>query len=424
MTETKMAYNSKVILFLLFSSNLISAMDRFIINYGIVPISKEFQLDATSTGLILSIFFLGYAIMQIPGGWLADKFGARIVILISVFSFSIFTGLTGVAWSFAILVIIRFIFGIGEGSFFPAGAKLIADAIPEERRSKAMSIFLSALTAAGIAAPILATSMMVSIGWRWMFGVIGLLGLLFGMLNWFFLKPKAGTSGLYQASLSASSVQKPKTTKGSIKKMLKTPMIWALIIVSFSHGFISWGLSAWMPTYLVNERGLDLLSLGMLALIPGATGVIFFLLAGYVIDKQKNGREKWIGAISGIGYAILVYLMFHAKTVTGVIVFQSLIPMFGATLSVIIFSMPLKRLSQEIAGTAIGVVNLGMQIAGFLAPLGMGFIIDSFNGSYNGAVWLLTSFGIVCFLAFVTLYTSDKKESIVEEHAPIVPVTK
>ncbi|WP_286228725.1 MFS transporter [Neobacillus mesonae] len=422
MTETKMAYNSKVILFLLFSSNLISAMDRFVINYGIVPISKEFQLDATSTGLILSIFFLGYAIMQIPGGWLSDKFGARIVILFSVFSFSIFTGLTGVAWSFGILVVIRFIFGIGEGSFFPAGGKLIADAIPEERRSKAMSVFLSALTAAGIIAPILATSMMVNIGWRWMFVVIGLLGLLFGMLNWFFLKPKAGTSGLNQASFSSRTVQ--KTTKGSIKKMLKTPMIWALIIVSFSHGFISWGLSAWMPTYLVNERGLDLLSLGMLALIPGVTGVIFFLLAGYVIDKQKNGREKWIGAISGIGYAMLVYLMFHAKTITGVIIFQSLIPMFGGTLSVIIFSMPLKRLSQEIAGTAIGVVNLGMQIAGFLAPLGMGFIIDAFDGSYNGAVWLLTSFGIVCFLAFVTLYSSGKKESLIGEHAPIVPVTK
>ncbi|AZU62795.1 MFS transporter [Neobacillus mesonae] len=422
MTETKMAYNSKVILFLLFSSNLISAMDRFVINYGIVPISKEFHLDATSTGLILSIFFLGYAIMQIPGGWLSDKFGARIVILISVFSFSIFTGLTGVAWSFGILVFIRFIFGIGEGSFFPAGGKLIADAIPEERRSKAMSVFLSALTAAGIIAPILATSMMVNIGWRWMFVVIGLLGLLFGMLNWFFLKPKAGTSGLNQASFSSRPVQ--KTTKGSIKKMLKTPMIWALIIVSFSHGFISWGLSAWMPTYLVNERGLDLLSLGMLALIPGVTGVIFFLLAGYVIDKQKHGREKWIGAISGIGYAMLVYLMFHAKTITGVIIFQSLIPMFGGTLSVIIFSMPLKHLSQEIAGTAIGVVNLGMQIAGFLAPLGMGFIIDAFDGSYNGAVWLLTSFGIVCFLAFVTLYSSGKKESLIGEHAPIVPVTK
>ncbi|WP_052404801.1 MFS transporter [Bacillus rubiinfantis] len=421
MTETKMAYNSKVILFLLFSSNLISAMDRFIINYGIVPISEEFQLDATSTGLILSIFFLGYAIMQIPGGWLSDKFGARIVILVSVFSFSIFTGLTGIAWSFAILVIIRFIFGIGEGSFFPAGGKLIADAIPEERRSKAMSVFLSALTAAGIIAPILATSMMVSIGWRWMFILIGLLGMFIGILNWFFLKPKAGMDLPKQVDFT---VQQNKTTKGSIKRMLKTPMIWALIIVSFSHGFISWGLSAWMPTYLVNERGLDLLSLGVLALIPGVTGVLFFLLAGYVIDKQKNGREKWIGAISGVGYAIMVYLMFHAKTITGVIVFQSLIPMFGATLSVIIFSMPIKRLSQEVAGTAIGVVNLGMQVAGFLAPLGMGFIIDAFNGSYKGAVWLLTSFGVVCFLAFVTLYSTGKKETLIGEHEPIVPISK
>lgn len=416
-----MMYNPKIILLLLFAGNLISAMDRFIINYGIVPMAKEFQLSATSTGLILSAFFLGYALMQLPGGWLSDRFGARIVILASIFSFSIFTGLTGLAWSFGALIVIRFIFGIGEGSFFPAGGKLIADAIPEEKRSRAMSIFLSALTVAGVLAPILSTTMMVSFGWRWMFIVIGICGIIIGLLNWYYLKPKKDTN---QSSIPSNAPNKIGSSKGSFKLLFKNQMIWALIIVSFSHGFISWGLSAWMPTYLVNERGLDLISLGVLAMIPAVTGIIFFLLAGQVVDKLKNGREKWLGAFCGLGYALMVYLMFHAETITGVIIYQSIMPMFAAVLSVIIFSMPLKRLPQEIGGTAIGVVNLGMQVAGFIAPLGIGLMVDALNGSYSGAIWLLTSFGIVCFLAFVTLYSSGKKEHPLDDHANIVPVTK
>ena len=165
MSKTKYGPNPKMIIALLFMGNLVSALDRFMINYGIVYISDDLKLNASSTGLILSIFFLGYAIMQIPGGWLADRFGAKLVLFISIIGFSIFTGLTGLAWSFASIVAIRFVFGLAEGSFFPAGAKTISITFPQEKRSGAMSIFLSALTVAGIATPILASVFLVQFGW-------------------------------------------------------------------------------------------------------------------------------------------------------------------------------------------------------------------------------------------------------------------
>ncbi|CRH77019.1 D-galactonate transporter [Chlamydia trachomatis] len=81
--------------------------------------------------------------------------------------------------------------------------------------------------------------------------------------------------------------------------------------------------------------------------------------------------------------------MFHAETVTGVIIYQSIIPIFSAALSTIIFSLPLKYLPEAIGGSAVGVVNLGMQVAGFIAPLTIGFVIDAFDGSFNGAVWVI-----------------------------------
>lgn len=414
MSRTGALKNTKMIIFLLFVGNLFSGFDRFVINYGIVQISEEFHLSASASGLMLSIFFLGYALMQIPGGWLSDRFGAKIVLFISIVGFSAFTGLTAIAWSFVSLLLIRFLFGLAEGSFFPAGSKLISTSIEENKRSRAMSIFLSALTMAGVIAPFLTTTMLVQLGWRSMFLVIGICGLSISILYWIFLKP---STSIHRGETSEySKKQAEPRAKGNIKELLRTPMIWSLMIASFGYGFISWGTSSWMPTYLVQERGISLSSLGFLQMIPAVSGILFFLIAGAVMDKVKNGVEKWFGACSGIGLAITVYFMFHAATITGVIIYQSLMPLFSAFLSVIIFSLPLKRLPQETSGSAVGLVNIGAQIAGFAAPVVMGLVIDFFNGSYNGVVWLLSAFGIIVLLAFLGLQSS-KKQVIIPELA-------
>lgn len=414
---SKLAYiqNPKMILLLLFAGNLFSALDRFVINYGIVYISDDLQLSASSTGMVLSVFFLGYAIMQVPGGWMADRYGARIVLIASIISFTIFTSMTGFAWSLFSLLFIRFMFGLGEGSFFPAGAKMITMAIPQEKRSQAMSIFLSALTVAAVISPILSTTLLVSIGWRMMFGVIGIFGIGIGILYWFLLKPKVGGQ-------SDTNPQTEIPDKGSFKKLFKNPMVLSLMVASFAYGFVSWGMVSWMPTYLVQERGLNLISMGLLQMIPAVASVLFYIIAGYILDRVGNGREKWIGGFSGLGLALCVYLMFNAQTVTGVVIYQSITPIFSASLSTIIFSLPLKRLPESVGGSAVGVVNLGMQVAGFVAPLTLGFIIDAFDGSYNGAVWLLASFGIVCFIAFMTL--SSDKGKLITENPQIVPTIK
>lgn len=402
--------NSKMIIFLLFAGNLFSAFDRFVINYGVVQISDEFQLNASSHGLILSVFFLGYALMQIPGGWLSDRFGEKMILFISIAAFSIFTGLTGIAWSITSLLVLRFVFGLAEGSFFPSASKMISTSVGENKRSSAMSIFLSALTVAGLLAPLLATTMLVQIGWRMMFMIIGFCGLAIAVVYWFAFKPKFTSIRRESIDSATTKVQKEVQVKGILKGLLRTPLVWSLMIASFGYGFISWGTSSWIPTYLVNERGISLSSLGVLQMIPAITGILFFLLVGFIMDRVKSGYEKWFGMFSGAGLAVTVYLMFHAETITGVIIFQSIIPVFSAFLSVIIYSLPIKRLPEAQSGSATGLVNMGAQIAGFAAPVGIGYIIDAFGGSYNGAVWLLSSFGMVVLLAFLTLKIGNKEQ--------------
>ena len=127
---------------------------------------------------------MGYAIMQIPGGWLADRFGSRKVIVAAVVAWSIFTAMSGLAWSLTSLILIRFLFGIGEGGY-AAGLKAIADYFPKDKRTKAQSTMMSSNAFGAAIAPIICAPLLVAFGWRNVFLFVGVLGIFF--IVWFLL---------------------------------------------------------------------------------------------------------------------------------------------------------------------------------------------------------------------------------------------
>ena len=111
-------------------------MDRAAIGIALTAVAKEFQLAPNEMGIVISAFFVGYSIMQIPGGWLADKYGSKIVIITALFCWSLFTLGTGFAASLTMLLVIRFLFGLGEGPFPASSFKAIAEYFPKKERAK------------------------------------------------------------------------------------------------------------------------------------------------------------------------------------------------------------------------------------------------------------------------------------------------
>ena len=182
------AKQRNLILLLLFIGWAIGNFDRYFINYAILSIADDLQLSPASTGLILSSFFLGYALMQIPGGWLADKLGSRRVLIVSVLMWSIFTALTGAVWSLTSMIVIRFLFGIGEGGFQPSSSKLISQTFPSDKRAWAMSIMLSSGGIVSLIVPLLSAYMLTTIGWRVSFLILGGIGILITVLYWAIIK--------------------------------------------------------------------------------------------------------------------------------------------------------------------------------------------------------------------------------------------
>jgi sugar phosphate permease len=358
-------------------------------NYAILGISKDLQLSASQTGIVLSSFFAGYALMQIPGGWLADRFGFRKIIIIAVFAWSVFTIMSGMAWSFMSLILIRFLFGLGEGSFFPSASKGIASWFPQNERSRAMSFMLTSGAIMGVITPIIGTQSIQSVGWRMIFYIAGAIGIIFVLLYVFFLKERKGsTVGIAENSSSKS--------KAPLREVLKTPIIWNLFIAYFAIYAVQWGLMAWMPTYLVEARNLDLTSVGYISAIPAFAGIIAMLGSGYILDKLPEGKDKVIAAIFAVLTAVFLYLMAFAPNIAMFAVYQSVVTVFMSFNIILIISAPLKMLSEEVVGTANGFINTGAQFAGVLTPMLIGFLVDAFDGSYTVAFIMLIMFALLC----------------------------
>ncbi|MFJ8099646.1 MFS transporter [Lysinibacillus sp. NPDC096212] len=384
-----------IILGILFLTWIVNYLDKLSMNVAIIPIAEEFSLNETQAGLIISVFFMSYAVMQLVGGYLSDKYGARRMILISVLLWSIFTILTGFAWSFVSLIAIRLLFGIGEGSFPAASSLAIADNFPKSERGRAKSTLTAATTVGSMISTIVAATLIISIGWRNLFFIFGVLGFLLTIVLYFLLKPDT------QYKEEAKSIK----VKVPLKKLLKMPMLWQLMLMYFGVSIVNWGLTSWMPTYMVKAKNLDMVSMGALAIIPALAALIAVMLTGWLIDKFAVGKEKYLIMFGAFIAGISLFFMTNASSITMIVTFQALTLAGCLFATTTILTLPLKYFSHDVIGTATGFMYFGGQIAGAISPSIMGYIISLFNGSYSAAFLFLMVMVIIPILTATTLRT-------------------
>ncbi|MGW6300206.1 MFS transporter [Peribacillus butanolivorans] len=398
-----------IIIILLFIGMTLSYIDKASINVAIIPIQKELQLNSLESGFVLSIFFFSYAFMHLLGGWLTDKYGSRKVLVLSILAFSLFTTFTSFAWSFASLLLFRFLFGIGEGSVFPASIRSISDNFPENERGRASSFFLSAQTFGGAIGSVTIGVLVVSLGWRSMFVSIGIIGVLVAWAFWVYLKSPADAQ---------INNEKQNQKKVSYKKVFKTNNFWKLFFTKFFSNIVNWGMISWMPSYLVN-KGLDLLSVSALMSIPYLASFLMFNVNGWILDKYMSGREKYLAVAGSISSGVFLYMMFNATSVTLGIVYMTFNAISIAFIGTSLYTMVIKYSPNELTGSVTGLVSFGGQIAGGISPVVIGFVLTLFKGSYNAASWFLITAALAGAIAAITIKNKVKetKEDVLIEHS-------
>ena len=171
-------HSRRTLLSLIFTLTVITYLDRLCISAGMVSISAEFNLTPDQKGWIFSAFTIAYAAFEIPGGWLGDRFGARLALTRVVLWWSAFTALTGAAFGFWSLLIIRFLFGMGEAGAFPNIARAVSRWFPQREQGRAMSVsFVGLAIGSSITAPLVLTLLQWQ-SWRWVFIECGVIGVL------------------------------------------------------------------------------------------------------------------------------------------------------------------------------------------------------------------------------------------------------
>ncbi|MGZ9816986.1 MFS transporter [Peribacillus simplex] len=397
-----------IILLLLFFAQIVCFIDKTAMNFAIIPISKELNLTSDKAGLILSSFFLSYAIMQFVGGYLADKWGVKKVLTGAITIWSIATILTGMARSSSTLIASRFLLGVGEGAFPASASVAIVDNFQKQTRARAKSVISAGASVGFAVGSVAVTLLLTSIGWNWMFFVFGVIGILLAVIFWFVLK----------STEEKKDTQKvKKQNKVPIKSLLKLPLIWKLMIAAFFTNVVFWGLQSWLPSYWVKVKGMDMVSMGVYSSIPYILGFISFLVSGWVLDKFMVGREKYMFIIGAFFSAIFIYLMFNTQSIPLAFTYLSLSNVFLNAMNITVFVLPLKHISEDSVGTATGIINTGAQIGSILTPTIMGFLINAFDQNYNVAFMFLIASALAVLIVGITINTKKKIDDLNETTA-------
>lgn len=394
MKATRLLKHPAFVFSLLYLGYVISYIDRTAITLALAHIGDDFNVGPAELGVVLSAFYLGYAIMQIPGGWLADKYGSKRVIVVSIALWSVFTVMTGLAWSLASLLVIRFLFGLGEGSYPSSAMKGVAEIYPRENRPKMAGLMISSNYVGSFVAPLIIAPLILWLGWRDVFLAIGVAGIIFAV---FYALTVPG-SPLVE-DLQPHGTAAPKV---STRELLHMPLLWKIVTVWFCLSLVNKGLDAWMPMYLLKARGLDLKTVGLLVPLPFIAASVATAAGGWLMTRYFDGREKFLMMGSCALTGIFLYGMYKSQSVTEVIAFQTAAYFFKSFVFATAFALPTKILSQRLVGTGIGMVNFGGQAAGFVSPMVIGFLVAWYD-SYDAAFLFLLAAVSISTLVSMTI---------------------
>ncbi|MFE6914067.1 MFS transporter [Streptomyces rubiginosohelvolus] len=380
---------------LLFAAWLVDYADRLVINLVLPSLGAEFDLSRGQQGLIVSAFFLAYALCQIPGGLLADRFGARRVMGWALLAWSLFTALTGFAWSFAALLVMRFAFGAAEGVFPPAAMKALVERTTPAQRMGANGLIMSSNAIAAIVTPLAVAPLIAVFGWRSAFFSTAALGVLvYAAVRLRLPQPLAG-------AVADDSASSPR----GLGRTLRVGVLWRFALMMFGYSVILWGLTTWIPSYLSEERGVPLASAGALLAVPALGAATATVLGGRLSDRLGGHHRKVILPSMAVA-AVFLMLMAFSGSLTGFVAFGT-IAVFAASLCYMpLFAVPLRGLAPAYVGVGSAVIVFGGQVGGMVAPPVMGVLADAI--SFEAAFAFLALGAVVAALmALLTPQDAD-----------------
>jgi sugar phosphate permease len=415
------------VLFLLVLFYGITYMDRVVIAAAAPVIREEFGFDAITLGFVFSAFTIAYALFQIPGGWLADRFGPRRVLTAIICYWSVFTMATALAWNAASLIVIRFLFGTGEAGAFPGATRAFSRWLPSTERGFAQGITHSGARAAGALTPALVAWIMVSWGWRAAFVAFGLMGFVWGAVwYWYYRDRPDQHPGMSDAELAVIHGTGPNDrsrpaahghgggtgAKVPWRVLLRSSNMWMIALMYFCYVYTFWIFLTWIPTYLVESRGFSLLAGGFLAGLPLLVGAATNTLGGWISDRLVATRGLRFGrrATAIVGFiAAIIFIVPGAVTSNPYVAVACLtLAAAGLEFTTGVSWAVAIDVGHEYAGTVSAMMNMFGNLGGALSPVVFGALVQ-WTGRWE-LPFLIA--GVLCVIAALCWFRIDPERSV------------
>ncbi len=403
---------------LVFVNVVINYLDRSNLSVAGAALGKDLGLSSVELGYIFSAFGWTYALLQIPGGLVADRFSPRVLYAFCLVTWSLTTVAQGFARGFASLFALRLATGAFEAPSYPINNRIVTSWFPDNERASTIALYVSGqFIGLAFLTPVL-FAIQDSAGWQGLFITTGLVGLAWGIIWYLFYRDPLDHAGANRAELDhiergGGLLQGRERIAGeaevwqwaNLKHVLSSRTLWGVYIAQYAVNAILWFFLTWFPTYLVQYRELDLKKSGYLASIPFLAACGGLLLSGFISDNLVSkgwsvGRARKTPIIIGFLIATSIIGANYTNDPAWIIFFLSL-AFFGAGMALISWVFVSILSPKRLIGLTGGVFNFMGNLASFTVPIAIGYLAK--GGNFQPALVFIgvLSFIGACSYAFV-----------------------
>jgi sugar phosphate permease len=406
---------------------IISFMDRTNISYAFAGIGHEFHVGKAAQGAAGGIFFVGYVLLQIPGGWLAERWSARKFVAVMIVFWGLMALACGLAHSFTQLVIARFFLGVAEGGVWPAILVLLSHWFPVQERARAYAFWMANLAISSIITQPLSGWIISVSDWRTLFFVEGALPFIIALPLWLlFVKDRpheadwvsAAERDYIEQSIAQDRANEP--APGPFRDIFTNGTIWRLVGVYFLIQVGFYGLNMWLPTLLKTLTKQGFGTVGLIAALPYLTAIVLLFGNGWWADKTRRySRHVCLATVMGaISLVLSVYVasasivlsvVFICLAIGGALAYDG--PFWAASSRVLPVAM---------AGGAMGLINALGNLGGYFGPYLGGYLQDK-TGSFSATAFLFAASLALAGFLMLTIRLREVPSDAVSTGSPNLP---
>jgi MFS transporter, ACS family, hexuronate transporter len=398
---------------MLFLGGMINYLDRSAIAIAAPFLTKQLSLTPSELGWVFSAFFFGYATFCFVGGYASDRIGGRNVFGLASVVWSIFCALTAFVFSYASLLVVRTIFGMGEGPYGSATNKLVSNWFPRRQQASAVGWANAGTPLGGALAGPIVGFIALSFGWRVSFIAIAIIGLVWA-LAWMLLireRPEhsAHLDAAERAEIMSDQEPQPAGPPGNLGSLLIRPGVLATAFAFFGYAYILYFFLSWFPSYLTMQQHLSIKSMSFVTVIPWLLGFVGLASGGMVSDAiyRLIGNavlaRKLVLVIGLLIAAVCVALAGETTSVVMAVSLMTVSVLFMYLTGHTYFTLILDTIESRRVGGVSGFVHFIANLAGVVAPAATGYMVQA-SGSFTSAFVLtgaIAVFGALAVAIFV-----------------------